>query len=106
MARRLTARGVRAFARGDFESGAAAFEAALGYDPDLLWPRWNLARLYLRRGQRLEALAQYESLQASLPGDLRPVLERETDSVTGRGEGMDTFIVPLADPRDLLERAT
>lgn len=106
MARRLTARGVRAFARGDFEGGAAAFEAALGYDPDLLWPRWNLARLYLRRGQRLEALAQYESLQASLPGDLRPVFEREMDSVTGRGEGLDTFTVPLADPRDLLEGAT
>ena len=106
LARRLTARGVRAFARGDLEEGAQALEAALGYDPDLLWPRWNLARLYLRQGRRLDALAQYEALQANLPAGLRQAFEREMDGVTGRGGGLGSFIVPLADLRDLLEGET
>ncbi|MDY6877842.1 MAG: methyltransferase domain-containing protein [Chloroflexota bacterium] len=106
LARRMTARGVRAFARGNFEGCAQALEAALGYDPDLLWPRWNLARLYLCQGHRLEALVQYETLQANLPSGLRPAFEREMDAVTGRGKGFDDFIVPLADLRDLLEGAT
>lgn len=82
-ARRLTAQGVRAFAQGDLEKGALAFEAALDYDPDGLWPCWNLARLYLCQGRSLDALAQYESLQANLPEALRPVFEREMDAVTG-----------------------
>jgi hypothetical protein len=102
---------VRAFARGHLEKSARAFETALGYDPDLLWPRWNLARLHLRQGQRLCALAQYEALQENLPRGLRPAFEQEMDAVTGRREGLDNersnslrrFTVPLANPRDLLE---
>jgi tetratricopeptide (TPR) repeat protein len=106
LARHLTARGVRAFAQGDLEGSARAFEAALGSDPDLLWPRWNLARLYLRQGRRLDALAQYESLQENLPPGLRPSFEQELDAVTDRLEGVDGFTIPLADPGDLLEGAT
>ena len=106
LARRLTARGVRAFALGDLEGGVQALEAALGYDPDLLWPRWNLARLHLRQDRRLDALAQYEALQANPPSGLRLAFERAMDGVTGRGGGVGSFIVPLADLRDLLEGAT
>ena len=105
-ARRLAARGVRAFAQGDWEGGAEAFEAALGYDPDMLWTRWNLARLYLRQGRRLDALAQYEQLQANLPGALRRAFEREMDAVTGRSEGAVDFTAPLSDPGDLLGEIT
>jgi radical SAM protein with 4Fe4S-binding SPASM domain len=104
LARRLTARGVRAFARGNLEDGAMAFEAALGHDPDLLWPRWNLARLHLCQNRRLDALVQYEQLQAHLPAGLRTVFEREMDAVTGRSGELDGFTVPLADPADLLRK--
>ena len=103
LARRLTARGVRAFARGDLARGARAFEAGIGYDPDLVWPRWNLARLYARDGRRLDALAQYEALQANLPAGLRPAFERELDALTGRGGDVAEFAVPLADLADLPE---
>lgn len=96
-ARRLTARGVRAFVRGEVERAAQVLEAAVGYDPDLTWPRWNLARLYLRRERRLDALAQYEALQAGLPDGLRPAFEREMDAVTERVAGWASFAVPLAD---------
>lgn len=96
-ARRLTARGVRAFARGEVERAAQVMEAAVGYDPDLIWPRWNLARLYLKQGRRLDALAQYEPLQASLPAGLRPAFEQEMDAVTGRSGSAEIFAVPLAD---------
>jgi predicted SAM-dependent methyltransferase len=101
-ARRLTARGVRAFAWSEMERAAQALEAAVGYDPDLTWPRWNLARLYLRQERRLDALAQYEPLQATLPAGLRPAFEREMDAVTERVAGWAAFAVPLA---DLLEVA-
>jgi predicted SAM-dependent methyltransferase len=103
LARRLTAQGVRAFARGDFDGAEPTLEAALGYDPDLLWPRWNLARLQLRQGRRLDALAQYEALQANLPTGLRPTFEREMDAVTGRAVNLEPFTTPLADLSDLLE---
>jgi tetratricopeptide (TPR) repeat protein len=106
LARRLTAQGVRAFARGDLEGSARVIEAALAYDPDLLWPRWNLARLYLRQGQHLDALAEYERLQAHLPPGLGPAFEQEMDAVTGRIEGAGDFAVPLPDPADLLEGTT
>ncbi len=101
-ARRQTARGARAFARGDLERGMHAFEAAIGYDPDLTWPRWNLARLYARAGRHLSALEQYEALQANLPAGLRPTFEREMDAIVGRNGDVDEFTVPLADPADLL----
>jgi tetratricopeptide (TPR) repeat protein len=101
-ARRLTARGVRAFARGEVERAVQALKAAVGYNPDLAWSRWNLARLYLRQERRLDALAQYEALQATLPDGLRPAFEREMDAVTERVAGWAAFAVPLA---DLLEVA-
>jgi predicted SAM-dependent methyltransferase len=101
-ARHLTARGVRAFARGEVGQAAHVFEAAIGYDPDLAWSRWNLARLYLKQERRLDALAQYEALQANLPDGLRPAFEREMDAVTGRIAGWASFAVPLG---DLLEMA-
>lgn len=104
-ARRLTARGVRTFARGELERATQALGAAVGYDPDLIWPRWNLARLYLKQEHRLDALAQYEAVQAGLPDGLRPAFEREMDAVTERVAGWASFAVPLADLTDLLEAA-
>jgi len=105
LARRLTARGVRAFAQGDLAQGVPSLEAALAYDPDLLWPRWNLGRFYARGGRRLDALEQYEALQANLPAGLRPAFERELDALTGRGGDIAEFAVPLADMADLPEAA-
>lgn len=105
LARRVTAQGVRAFARAKLASGGRAFKAALGYDPDLVWARWNLARLYLCLGRRLDALGEYEQLQANLPTGLRPAFEREMDAVTGRDGHVDKFGVPLAALGDLLEEA-
>jgi len=105
LARRLTAQGVRAFAHGEPASSKWAFKAALGYDPDLVWARWNLARLYLCLGRRLDALEQYEQLQANLPAGLRSAFEREMDAVAGREGRMDKFSVPLANLADLVDRA-
>jgi predicted SAM-dependent methyltransferase len=102
-ARRLTARGVRDFCRGNLVEAAWAFEAAIGYDPDLLWPRWNLARLRLLQEQRLDALALYEPLQANLPSGLRLAFEREMDAVAGRGGDAGSLALPLADMADLVE---
>lgn len=101
-ARRMTARGVRAFARGDLAVAARALTLALGYDPDAAWPRWNLARLHLKQGRRLDALAAYEALQAVLHPGLRPAFERELDAVTGRAPGVERYAAPLADLADLL----
>ena len=101
-ARRLTASGIRDFSRGNLEQASRALEAAVGYDPDLLWPRWNLARLRLTQERRLDALAHYEALQAALPAGLRPAFEREMDAVTGRSGDATALIVPLADLADLL----
>ncbi len=105
LARRLTARGVRAFARGELDLASRTLEAAVGYDPALIWARWNLARVYLCAGRPLDALEHYEALQADLPAGLRSPFERELDAVTGRVERADTFGVPLADLADLLTRA-
>jgi predicted SAM-dependent methyltransferase len=102
-ARRLTAGGIRDFARGSLEQASQAFESAIGYDPDLLWPRWNLARLRLLQGRRLDALVQYEALQASLPVGLRLAFEQEMDAVAGRSGDTDNFATPLADLADLVE---
>ncbi|MBN1485112.1 MAG: hypothetical protein JXA37_10345 [Chloroflexia bacterium] len=102
LARRLAARGVRAFAQGDLAAAARALEAAQGYDPGAHWPRWNLARLYLAQDRSLDALGQYEALQEGLPAGLRPALEREMDAVTGRTGGRDALAVPLAGLEGLL----
>jgi predicted SAM-dependent methyltransferase len=104
-ARRLTARGVRAFARDDLELARDMLEAAVSHEPALLWPRWNLARLHLREGRSLDALEHYEALQANLPAGLRSPFERELDAVTGRAGSADPFTVPLADLADLLTGA-
>lgn len=101
-ARRLTARGVRAFARGDLAAAARVLTMALGYDPDAAWPRWNLARLQLAQGRRLDALTAYEALQAVLHPGLRPAFERELDVATGRAPGVERYAAPLADLADLL----
>jgi tetratricopeptide (TPR) repeat protein len=104
LARRLTAHGVKSFAAGRMMEAGSAFETALAYDVDSFWARWNLARLLLSRGRPLDALTQYEALQANLPAGLRPAFEREMDAVAGRGESVETYVAPLADPADLLER--
>ncbi len=101
-ARRMTAQGIRAFARGDLVTAARALATASGYDPDAAWPRWNLARLHLAQGRRLDALAAYEALQAVLHPGLRPAFERELDAVTGRAPGVERYAVPLPDLTDLL----
>jgi predicted SAM-dependent methyltransferase/tetratricopeptide (TPR) repeat protein len=106
LARRLTARGVRDWTRGDLAGALAAFQAALAYDPDAAWPRWNLARLHVRQARPLDALTEYEALQESLPAALRPTFERELDAVTGRSEadeGAAGFAVPLADLQDIIK---
>lgn len=103
LARQLTARGVRAVDRGDLVGAERLFETALGYAPDALWPRWNLARAHVQAGRLLDAITAYEGLQAGLPTALRPALERELDSVTGRCRGLPAFVNPLAGPHDLLE---
>jgi predicted SAM-dependent methyltransferase len=102
-ARRLTAGGIRDFARDILEPASQAFEASIGYDPDLLWPRWNLARLRLLQERRLDSLTQYEALQASLPAGLRPAFEREMDAVTGRSGNTGDYAAPLANLADLVE---
>jgi predicted SAM-dependent methyltransferase len=105
LARRLTARGVRAFARGDLARAAPVLKTAISYDPDLIWPRWNLARLTLREKRPLDALQHYEALQANLPAGLRPAFEQELDAVIGRGGDVEAFAVPLADVSNLLMEA-
>jgi predicted SAM-dependent methyltransferase len=105
LARHLTARGVRAFARGHLARASRALQAAVSYDPDLIWPRWNLARLCGLERRSLDSLQHYEALQADLPAGLRPAFERELDAVTGRSGDMDRFAVPLADVTDLLMEA-
>jgi tetratricopeptide (TPR) repeat protein len=102
LAHRLTARGVRAFARGDLELAAQTFEAAVSHAPDLIWPRWNLARLHMREKRPLEALDHYDALQAGLQAGLRSAFERELDVVTGRGKRVEEMAAPLADISDLL----
>jgi hypothetical protein len=105
LARRLTARGVRAFARGNLELAARTFEAAVSHDPSLVWPRWNLARLHMREKRPLDALEQYDALQANLPICLRSAFVQELDAVTRRNGTVEAFEVPLADVSDLLTRA-
>ena len=106
LARRLTAQGVKSFAAGCLATAEGAFEAALAYDVDSFWARWNLARLCLCQGRELDALTHYEALQANLPPSLRPALETEMDAVVGRREPAESCGAPLADPMDLLERTT
>jgi len=102
LARRLTARGVRARSRGCAAEARRLFGLALDYDPGALWPRWNLARLHLAEGRPLEALEHYAALQEALPAGLRPALERELDAVTGRQGDPGDYTAPLSDPVELL----
>jgi tetratricopeptide (TPR) repeat protein len=104
LARRLTARGVRAWAHGDAQGARRALGLALDYDPAGLWPRWNLARFFVAQGRPLDALEHYEALQEVIPAGLRPALEREVDAVTGRGGDPAAYAIPLSDPVELLGR--
>jgi predicted SAM-dependent methyltransferase/tetratricopeptide (TPR) repeat protein len=83
LAREETVRGVRAFARNELGVAREHLEAAVAYDADNPLPVWNLARLALAEGQRLEALAWYAALLELLPG-AADALRAEMDAVTGR----------------------
>jgi hypothetical protein len=104
LARRLTARGVRAWSRGETARARRALGLALDYDPGGLWPRWNLARFFVAQGRPLDALEHYEALQEVLPAGLRPALEEEVVAVAGRGVDPAAYAVPLSDPVELLAR--
>jgi tetratricopeptide (TPR) repeat protein len=86
LSRRETARGIRAFARGDLSRAGRHLETAVAYDADNPLPLWNLARLALARGRRLEALDHYAALLELAPaaGD---ALRAEMDAATGRSPG-------------------
>lgn len=83
LARRETARGVRAFARGDLQPAQHHLQAAAAYDADNPLPVWNLARLALAQGRRLDALDHYAGLLELLP-EAASALSPEIDAVTGR----------------------
>ncbi len=106
LALQLTASGVRALAYGDFNTATEYLELALKYQPDLIWPRWNLARLYLLLDHKLEALGLYDSLRATLPERLQPAFERELQAVTTQNEDFETYLKPLAELRELLAPKT
>jgi tetratricopeptide (TPR) repeat protein len=86
LARREMVRGVRAFARGRLERAGGHLGAATAYDADNALARWNLARLALARGRRLEALEHYAGLLELLPG-AAAALSAEMDAATGRADG-------------------
>ena len=86
LARRETARGVRAFARGRLERAGGHLGAAAAYDADNALARWNLARLALARGRRLEALEHYAGLLELMP-EAAVALSAEMDAATGRADG-------------------
>jgi radical SAM protein with 4Fe4S-binding SPASM domain len=95
LARRQTARGVQAFARGDLEAAQERFEAGMAYDADNALPVWNLARLALAQGHRLDALGHYARLLELLPTSIG-FLRSELDAVTGRSpEALIRFAVPM-----------
>lgn len=86
LSRRETARGVRAFARGQLERAAQHLVAAAAYDADNALARWNLARLALAHGRRLEALEHYAGLLELMP-EATVALSAEMDAATGRAAG-------------------
>jgi predicted SAM-dependent methyltransferase len=95
LSRRETARGVRDFSKNGYEIARDRLEIAIAYDADNPWPRWNLARLALVEGQRLEALEQYVALLELMPG-AKEVLRPEMDAVTGRApDQLDRFLGPV-----------
>jgi hypothetical protein len=106
LALQLTASGVRAFAYGDLDTAIARLELALSYQPDLIWPRWNLARLYLLLDHQLEALGLYDSIRATLPERLRPAFERELEAITTKNEDSKSYLKPLVELRELLAPKT
>ncbi len=105
LARELTAAAVRAWSHGHLLDAENCLLAALDYEPDLAWARWNLARLTQRQGHQLDALAHYAVLLGELPAALQAAYERELDAVTGRAGDALSYAVPLADPAELLEDA-
>jgi hypothetical protein len=96
LSRRETARGVRQFSKNDHELARQRFEIAIVFDADNPWPRWNLARLALAEGRRLEALERYASLLELVPG-MGKVFQAEMDAVTGRTpDSIEDFVVPVS----------
>jgi tetratricopeptide (TPR) repeat protein len=81
-------------------------ELALSYQPDLIWPRWNLARLYLLLDRQLEALGLYDSIRATLPERLLPAFERELEAVTTKNKDFEAYLKPLVELRELLAPKT
>ncbi len=95
LAQRETARGVRAFARGDLETARDHLRAAVAYDADNGLALWNLARLALAQDRRLDALDGYAGLLELLPG-ASSALSAEMDAVTGRDPAtLSSFCRPL-----------
>jgi hypothetical protein len=90
-----TARGVRAFARQNRRIARKHLEAAASYNADNPLPVWNLARLTLVEGHRLEALEHYAALLEMLP-DADGVLRSEMDAATGREpDAIARFLAPV-----------
>jgi tetratricopeptide (TPR) repeat protein len=106
LALQLTASGVRAFAYEDLDTAIEHLELALSYQPDLIWPRWNLARLYLLLDRQLEALGLYDSIRATLPERLLPAFERELEAVTTKNKDFEAYLKPLVELRELLAPKT
>lgn len=66
--------GLALFNRGHVEEAAAAFEAALGRDPNQYIATANLARIWVLQDRLTDAQELYERLRASHPTDPNPVL--------------------------------
>jgi hypothetical protein len=99
LSKRETARGIRAFARDELSSARQHLKTAIAYNVDDPLPVWNLARLTLRKGHRLEALEQYAMLLELQPG-AATALRSEMDAVTERKpDGWARFAQPVEWPR-------
>jgi tetratricopeptide (TPR) repeat protein len=96
LSQRETARGVRAFAQDDLVIARQHFEHAVAYNADNPLPVWNLARLALAEGRRLDALAHYAALLEVLPA-AADALREEMDAATERTPGRwQRFAAPVA----------
>ena len=69
------AQGVEAYNRGDNETAALAFEAALASAPGVPEIRVNLALTYLRLSRTAEAVVQLETAASLTPDDPRVLLQ-------------------------------
>ncbi len=95
LSQRETARGMRAFARKELDTARRHLETAVAYDADNPLPVWNLARLALVEGRRLDALDHYATLLELLPGPA-DALRAEMDAATGREvDALALFLEPV-----------